>query len=329
MSTDGSIGSGPTGSERWQRRAREFVAKPSLDEVVGARVFSHGRRVGLGDVDPMGRVRLDALARYLQDVATADYQQSLVGTSGAQLLPSGAPGTKPDVEVFGFVLRRSAVFLATPEIGWPTLGQHLTLDTFAGGLGNRWAERRTEVRSEAGGVVECASLWVAIDGSGRPRRLSEHFRATYAASARGREVGARLRHPEPPLTESSPQSGDAELHRRWWPIRHADIDTLGHVNNAAQWQGVEELIAETVASAQPRRGGVVPTIRYAEVEFRSAISPRANVELVWRSTRDNTESTSSGSSASSDSIPGVHGWLLEQGVLQTTCVVEFDSEPAV
>ena len=45
----------------------EFVALPSR-----GRVFRAGRRVHLGDVDGSGRLRLEALARYLQDVATDD-----------------------------------------------------------------------------------------------------------------------------------------------------------------------------------------------------------------------------------------------------------------
>ena len=36
------------------------------------RRFSTARKVRLGDVTPKGRVRLDAVARYLQDIATDD-----------------------------------------------------------------------------------------------------------------------------------------------------------------------------------------------------------------------------------------------------------------
>src|SRR5438105_4911076 len=37
------------------------------------RVFSESVRPGLADCSPSGRIRLDALARWLQDVAYADY----------------------------------------------------------------------------------------------------------------------------------------------------------------------------------------------------------------------------------------------------------------
>ena len=36
------------------------------------RVFRSGRRVRLSDADPTGRLRLDACARYLQDVGNDD-----------------------------------------------------------------------------------------------------------------------------------------------------------------------------------------------------------------------------------------------------------------
>ena len=45
----------------------EFVELPAR-----GRVFRGRRRVHLGDVDAGGRLRLEALARYLQDVATDD-----------------------------------------------------------------------------------------------------------------------------------------------------------------------------------------------------------------------------------------------------------------
>ncbi|HEY1734060.1 MAG TPA: acyl-ACP thioesterase domain-containing protein, partial [Acidimicrobiales bacterium] len=40
------------------------------------RVFTAGRRVRLGDALPSGRLRLDALARYLQDVAADDVAEA-------------------------------------------------------------------------------------------------------------------------------------------------------------------------------------------------------------------------------------------------------------
>ena len=43
-----------------------------VSEPERGRVFAVGRRVRLGDVSPKGRLRLDATARYLQDIANDD-----------------------------------------------------------------------------------------------------------------------------------------------------------------------------------------------------------------------------------------------------------------
>ena len=56
------------------------VLDPAIPVPSHGRTFSGRRRVGLADVDPRGRVRLDALARLLQDVAIDDVQETGWGT---------------------------------------------------------------------------------------------------------------------------------------------------------------------------------------------------------------------------------------------------------
>ena len=58
--------------------------------------------------------------------------------------------------------------------------------------------------------------------------------------------------------------------RKPWPLRFTDYDVLGHVNNAAAWSAVEEVLAERRHLRAPLR---------AEVEFRSAIEARPAVDL--------------------------------------------------
>jgi hypothetical protein len=72
------------------------AAKRSVDEVVAAqlwdddpprgRIFSARRRIRLSDLDARGRLRLDGVARFLQDMAIDDVQEkgladSLLGRS--------------------------------------------------------------------------------------------------------------------------------------------------------------------------------------------------------------------------------------------------------
>src|SRR4029077_20588668 len=88
------------------------------------RVFRASRRVHLGDVDATGTVRLEALARFLQVVATDD-------ADDAEL--SEARGV--------WVLRSSDLEVVTT----PVYHEAVELATFCSGVGPRWAERRTRL----------------------------------------------------------------------------------------------------------------------------------------------------------------------------------------
>jgi acyl-ACP thioesterase len=197
--------------------------------------------VRLGDADTSGRLRFDALARYLQDVSNDDTRDSRFG------------------DPMGWVVRRSVVDVIRPAEVFDVL----TLRTFCGGTGQRWAERRVSVTGAAGASIEAATLWVHVDlDTMTPKRLSPEFMALFGESAGGRTVRARLLHPPPP-------SGAT---RRPWPLRATDYDLLDHVNNAIYWVPVEEVLA----SRPDLRGGPLR----AEVEFPAPIDRGGAVALV-------------------------------------------------
>jgi acyl-ACP thioesterase len=182
------------------------------------RVFTQSRRVHLGDVSPGGRLRLDAMARYLQDISNEDTRAS--GLS----------------EVMSWVVRRTVIDVEQPAV----LGEVLELTTWCSGTGSRWAERRVSLAGERGALIETATLWVHVDlSSGRPVRLPDEFLGLFGEAAGGRTVRARLTLGGPP---ASGDSGD-DMVARPWPLRFADFDVLGHVNNAAYWEAVEEELA--------------------------------------------------------------------------------------
>jgi len=182
----------------------EFTAQPDK-----GRRYSASRRVRLGDVSPKGRLRLDAVARYLQDVANDDAIDAIGEDASA------------------WVVRRTAIAVER----FPVLREGLTLTTWGAGVGARWAERRTSIVGEGGGHIEVVSLWVHVDlDSGRPAKLPASFFEAYGATIGDRRVHARLSHPDRP-------DGIATTA---WPVRFVDFDVLGHVNNAAYWAIVEE-----------------------------------------------------------------------------------------
>lgn len=177
------------------------------------RVFEAGRRVRLGDISPDGKVRFDALARYLQDIARDD----------------SADAEYPDP--MAWVVRRTLIEASH----FPRFQEWLELSTWCSGFGSRWAERSTEIRGDRGSVVHAVSVWVHVNpGSGMPMKLSDMFHRTWGASAAGRRVSARLVLPQEP----SPQSK-----RLNWTLRVSDLDVMNHMNNAAHWSALVEAAA--------------------------------------------------------------------------------------
>lgn len=223
--------------------------RPADDEMVpeppSGRIVRRERRVRLGDVSPAGRLRLDALVRYLQDVATDDSRD--VGLT---------PGRQ-------WVVRNTHLHVEA----LPNYEDMVHLATWCGGVGSHFALRRTSLRG-AGAHVDAATLWVQVDeASMRPARIDDRFREVYAEAAQGVTVRARLAHHDP-----SPSAVEAASP---WPLRFTDFDALGHVNNAIAWVVVEQLLAE-------RRSLRAPL--HASVEHRGPIERDTEVRLATADT---------------------------------------------
>jgi acyl-ACP thioesterase len=179
---------------------------------VSGRVFAARRIVRSTDVTPSGRLRLDALARYLQNAAEDDV------TDAGQL------------SSVVWLVRRCAITVRA----FPVMGDRLALRTFCSGIGPRWAERTTTLTGEAGDLLQATAVWAAISrADGRPAAPGDEFLKVYGEAAQGRTVSAKLTHPRP----------DGAGPGRPWPLRAADFDTARHVNNAVHWAAVEDVLA--------------------------------------------------------------------------------------
>jgi acyl-ACP thioesterase len=193
--------------------AVELLERPSSDRET-ARVFELRGRVRLGDVDRLGRLRLDSTARWLQDAATDDAADA--GLSRA----------------YGWLVRRTMIDTIRPAM----LGETVKVATWCTGIGRSWAERRSQITGDRGALIDAVSLWVQIDvATGRPARISSDFLDAYQATAGTRAVSARLHLGLP--------DGDQPVERINWKIRRTDVDPFGHVNNAATWAYLEECAA--------------------------------------------------------------------------------------
>ncbi len=204
------------------------------------RVFNGRARPGLADCAPSGRTRLDAIARWLQDVAYADVEDAGVADAAV------------------WVVRRTRIRVER----FPRFGERFELKTFCSGFGRAWAERQTSIAPVVDGRtgadlrphIEAVSLWVHLDPANRrPFPMTDKELEVYGEAAKDRRVTARLRHPGPEKADNA----------RRWTFRATDCDLAGHVNNAAYWEPLEEELLET---AEPERFD-------AETEFRTPAQP--------------------------------------------------------
>ena len=209
------------------------------------RKFSTSRKVRLGDVTPKGRVRLDAVARYLQDIATDD---SLDGNYS---------------EPHSWVVRRTQMWVTA----FPKYLDEIALTTWCGALGSHWAERRTQIKCAGEVVIETAALWVRVDfKTMKPVALSQDLIALLSSATNGRKISSRLEIGKnlPDLTSNNATSQD-------WPIRFSDMDAVGHLNNAAYWEVLEEYLGANSGKRAPLK---------ATVEHHGAVDPGDKVQIV-------------------------------------------------
>jgi acyl-ACP thioesterase len=185
----------------------EIVPVPAV-----GRIFRRPLRPGLADASPTGRIRLDGLARWVQDLAYADVEDAEVADESV------------------WVVRRMRIRVER----FPRFGEEVEALTFCSGYGRLWAERRVDFDS-ASGHVEVTGIWVHLNPRTRlPAPLPESFDRIWASSAQGRKVKARLRHPNPAGDEAGAE----------WFFRRSDADIAEHVNNAAYWEAIEEDLGE-------------------------------------------------------------------------------------
>jgi acyl-ACP thioesterase len=230
-----------------------------MNEIVplppSGRVFEQQSRPGLADAAPNGRVRLDALARWVQEIAFADVDDAGVIAQSA------------------WVVRRMRIRAER----FPQWGDHVHGRTFCSGYGRLWAERRVDFESEHG-RVEVAGVWVHLNPATRlPSPLPDYFDEIYAESARGRKVKARLRHPNPSGQESASP----------WFFRRADADLADHVNNAAYWEPVEETLGDPesfdaeIEFREPAQPGQVSLLRDERMLWVAHDDGRVHASVVF------------------------------------------------
>lgn len=179
-----------------------------------SRQFQLNRRVALSDTDPSGRLRIDACARYLQDVAAFDALDADISQMG------------------NWVLRQNNIFVSS----LPTYGQGVTSKTYLTGSGRAWVERTSVISDFDSGtrLIAARALWVLTSlTSGAPISVPENLYEIYGPLATQHRVSIRDAKRETLPEAAKPMA---------WQIRYSDQDILSHLNNATYLEALEEVV---------------------------------------------------------------------------------------
>ena len=204
------------------------------------RTFRTRYRIRLSDMDETGRLRLDAVARFLQDAATDDVEET----------GWGAPEHL-------WVIRAVRIEVLEPLVE----DRAVDVVTWGSSFSALAAGRRWSLAGDAGGSIEVDSTWIHLGPECAPRAHRRGIR-------RLRRGGGRQDRGD--AAERSRRRDDGT--RTAWPLRSTDVDLMGHVNNAAYWTAVEHRLSQ--------RGLDLRRPLSARLEYRHPIDLGEAVELV-------------------------------------------------
>lgn len=201
-------------------------------------------RVRFDECNPDGLARTSALLRYAQDAAWIHSER--LGFDRAWYAARG----------LAWVVRAIELEVRVPI----PLGAVLDVSTAVAGYRKVWARRRTEARLADGGLAAWAHTdWVITDERGMPARVPAEFPARFAAPPGGFAPGRVPLEPTP--------AGATALAE---PVRPQDLDAMGHVNNAAYVDYLEEAVA---ASGPDGVAAVVALPRAVRLEYLVPAAP--------------------------------------------------------
>lgn len=249
----------------------------ALDPVEG---LALAYRVRFDECGPDGLARTSVLLRYAQDLAWA--HSEALGFDRAWYAERG----------LAWVVRAAELAVLAPI----PVGSILELTTRVTGFRRAWARRRTDGRlAEGRPVAWLHTDWVVTDARGLPARVPQDFPARFAVAPASFEPG------RVPLPETPPGAQGCEL-----AVRPQDLDPMGHVNNAAYLDYLEEtLLSAEAAGAAGAAEALREFPRRLRVEYlRPARAGDRPVGRTWPADDDGGPAASPG---------GAWAWRLVSG----------------
>jgi acyl-ACP thioesterase len=199
--------------------------------------------VATGDIGADLNLRLDGVARYIQEVGA----ENLVDSGEAEEHPH-------------WLVQRSVIDVIEP-IDFPN---EVSFSRWCSALSSRWCTMRVDLVGSDGGRIETEGFWIAINAKTfTPQRVSDTLIERFASTTDIHRLKWRpwLTDPEQP-DKSAP-----------FPLRRTDIDIFEHVTNTAYWHALHEVMALCPeVCAAPYR---------AVIEYRRPIKYGEEVTLQW------------------------------------------------
>ncbi|QZA08258.1 acyl-[acyl-carrier-protein] thioesterase [Mycolicibacter heraklionensis] len=178
-------------------------------------VFDRQWPLRVADIDRLGRLRMDAAARHIQDIGQD------------QLREGGYQETHPL-----WIVRRTMMDLIRPI----EFQDMLRMRRWCSGTSNRWCEMRVRIDGRKGGLIESEAFWININRETQgPARISEGFLDRLKRTT----TVDRLRWKA--YLKAGGREDAAEIHE--YPLRFTDIDLFDHMNNSVYWSVVEDYLS--------------------------------------------------------------------------------------
>lgn len=178
-----------------------------------SRIFKTKRRVRVGDCDVKANLRIDAIARYLQDVGYDDTNDLGLGDGGIWVA-------------------RSIEIIATSKRHWPKRNQIVDLETYCGGIGRVVAQRNVNIFNDGIKCIETKTLWVSLDEDANISRVPTWLKEEYSDAV---DISSKR------VLKSKPEKTDFdEIVNLDFPLRQSDLDINNHANNSLGFDALFE-----------------------------------------------------------------------------------------